>query len=251
MHLYLQDLKIEFTAKGRGEDLLFIHGGTVSYRIHKMFLTELAKHFKVWAISLPGAGKSSKLPKDWTFNDYKYIVKSFVEDKEIKPLILGHSMGGAIAADGYIHFRKLFKQLVIFAPAIVTPDDAFLDVLKVIKSGLLSIIKGPDFARKDVIINCRNHLLDMIRISQLYSNIKLLEKIEKIDDEVLIFWGKKDKIIPIENMDHIKNHLRNYKLIKFDDNHSFLTRRRGEVVENMQKWLKVVQLSSEIGKKKE
>ena len=113
----IDNLSIEYIALGEGDDLLFLHGGSVSFRTNLPFLEELSKHFRVWAFSFPGAGKSSNLPKGWKFEDYVKIVNGFVTKVGIRPILCGHSIGGAIAIKVAATFPRSFNKIVLLSPA--------------------------------------------------------------------------------------------------------------------------------------
>jgi len=51
--------KINYLVAGKGEPLLLIHGANFGWGVWYPNIPELAKHFTVYAIDLPGAGHSS------------------------------------------------------------------------------------------------------------------------------------------------------------------------------------------------
>ncbi|MCA9383381.1 alpha/beta hydrolase, partial [Candidatus Dojkabacteria bacterium] len=109
--------KIEYIVKGSGDPLLFIHGGTVSYRTYLPFIDKLSEKFQVYALSLPGAGRSSSIPLRWNHLDYGHLVNSFVQEHEIKPIIAGHSYGGAVSVISKALYPESFEKVILFAPA--------------------------------------------------------------------------------------------------------------------------------------
>jgi pimeloyl-ACP methyl ester carboxylesterase len=87
--------KVFYREKGGGEKvLLFIHGAGGN-SLHWL-ATEQPAGWRSLAVDLPGHGRSDGLPRDsiWVYADW---LAAFVKTLPGKPVLTGHSMGGAIA----------------------------------------------------------------------------------------------------------------------------------------------------------
>jgi pimeloyl-ACP methyl ester carboxylesterase len=84
--------------QGKGHPLVLLHGFCETHQIWDGFAEELAKDFRVITPDLPGFGKS-KLPiEPFTINDIgSHLANWLSEENIVKPVVIGHSLGGYIA----------------------------------------------------------------------------------------------------------------------------------------------------------
>jgi len=95
----LPSLKLHYIEEGSGQDLVMIHGFGSSSSSFKKIIPHLAKNYHIYAPDLKGFGKSPK-PDDGNYSVYDQylLIKSFIKEHNIKnPILLGHSIGGAIS----------------------------------------------------------------------------------------------------------------------------------------------------------
>lgn len=83
--------------------IIFIHGSGDSARVWRPQLEQLGSHHMVYAIDLPGHGeRPDTLPAEVTIWNFAQSAREIIQneltiDHPIKPVIAGHSLGGAIA----------------------------------------------------------------------------------------------------------------------------------------------------------
>lgn len=83
----------------RGENILLIHGSVGSAKQWQAVATNLSKEHRVLTVDLPGHGRSNPCPGQ-SIADYCADIKALVDTLGLQPLIMvGHSMGGAIALE--------------------------------------------------------------------------------------------------------------------------------------------------------
>lgn len=107
---------IHHVEAGTGKPVILIHGANIGWGQWYKNIGALAKHFKVYAIDLPGAGKSSRL--DFTDMDMDRdvvgVVADFIRQKNIvKPHIVGHSVGGWVAMKLALERSEVLGRLVL------------------------------------------------------------------------------------------------------------------------------------------
>ena len=91
-----------------GKELLILHGWMQS-SINLLPLAKLlSKNFQVYLVDLPGFGKSPMINKNPKTSDYVEAVKKFINEKKIKPNLLGHSFGGKIS----VKFSSLYPEML-------------------------------------------------------------------------------------------------------------------------------------------
>ena len=91
-------VKINFFQQGRGDTtLLFLHGWCIDGTYWKNQLDYFSKSYSVFAIDLPGFGKSKAERTQWTVEEYANDVTAFMDAMHLKNVVLiGHSMAGEI-----------------------------------------------------------------------------------------------------------------------------------------------------------
>ncbi len=95
---------------GAGEPVLLIHGWAMHTGIWRTFAKQLAQHYQVICVDLPGHGHSEKLPQFTLENISNQLQK-------ILPVslctLVGWSLGGAVALDLATRFPERIKNLVV------------------------------------------------------------------------------------------------------------------------------------------
>lgn len=91
-------VKINFFQQGQGDTtLLFLHGWCIDGTYWKNQLDYFSKSYSVFAIDLPGFGKSKAERTQWTVEEYANDVTAFMDAMHLKNVVLiGHSMAGEI-----------------------------------------------------------------------------------------------------------------------------------------------------------
>lgn len=88
---------LSYYREGEGEPLVLVHGFLGSHRIYDQVIPELAKHYDVIAIDLPGHGKSSLTEEIVAIADYTDAILKLLDFLDVqKATWIGHSMGGYI-----------------------------------------------------------------------------------------------------------------------------------------------------------
>lgn len=87
---------------GTGPHLCFLHGFCEDSRIWEPLVTELSQNYTCIVIDLPGFGASKHTPFS-TIPEVTLQVRELLHHEGVvQPILLGHSLGGYIAAE-YIH----------------------------------------------------------------------------------------------------------------------------------------------------
>ncbi|BBC53857.1 putative esterase/lipase [Mycobacterium phage PP] len=106
---------------GEGVPLVFLHGLSVSSRAYEELLYALAaRGFAVTAIDAPNHGRSDSLPWGHSVSDMANVVAHAVGKLDFAqpPVIVGHSMGGAIAAEVAAMYPWMVSGLVLLDAAV-------------------------------------------------------------------------------------------------------------------------------------
>jgi pimeloyl-ACP methyl ester carboxylesterase len=111
--------KVFYVKAGKGSPVVLIHGANMGSGQWYPNIDDLAKSHTVYAIDLPGSGRSTRDNyKQMNFNkDYVGTVVKFLQELKLKnTCLVGHSFGGAIAAKAAIAEPKLISKLVLVNP---------------------------------------------------------------------------------------------------------------------------------------
>jgi pimeloyl-ACP methyl ester carboxylesterase len=116
---------IHYLDEGTGPTLLLIHGlgGQLQNFTHSL-LGKLRHDFRVVALDRPGSGYSTR-PADAsaTISAQAQTISRFCQELKLeKPLIVGHSLGGAIALALALDHPEQVAGLALLAPAAYRPE---------------------------------------------------------------------------------------------------------------------------------
>ncbi len=96
-YLKFKKSNIFFTVRGRGKEIVLLHGFTESSSIWESFTKDLAKKYRVIRIDLPGHGKSECVDSVHSMELMADVVFAVLKKlKTKKCLMVGHSMGGYV-----------------------------------------------------------------------------------------------------------------------------------------------------------
>lgn len=115
--------QIRVLETGQGQPLLYLHSAGGVYE-NDPFLTALGEHFHVYAPSLPGYLDSEGADKLRTMLDFTLWGFDLMEALELEqPVVVGHSLGGMIAAEMAALNPRAFKGLGLISAAGLWLDD--------------------------------------------------------------------------------------------------------------------------------
>jgi pimeloyl-ACP methyl ester carboxylesterase len=111
--------RIHYVERGQGRPLVLVHGlsGQTRHFSHSL-LAQLEQQFRVILIDRPGAGHSMALPGgDVRIRAQADLVARFIRKLGLKrPLLVGHSLGGAVALAVALDHPDTIAGLALIAP---------------------------------------------------------------------------------------------------------------------------------------
>lgn len=93
-----KQVEINYLQKGQGDKtILFLHGWCIDGTYWKNQVEYFSKNYSIYAIDLPGFGKSKAERTNWTIEEYANDVTAFIDSMNLKNVVIvGHSMAGEI-----------------------------------------------------------------------------------------------------------------------------------------------------------
>jgi pimeloyl-ACP methyl ester carboxylesterase len=124
--------RIHYVERGKGRPILFIHGmGGTQFHLTWPLFARLEKDFRLIAIDRPGSGYSTRARGGpVTPGEQAAFIAKLIDEK---PLVVGHSLGGAISLALALDFPDRISGLALISPLTryvdrVSPEFAGLDI---------------------------------------------------------------------------------------------------------------------------
>ncbi|MFA6597075.1 MAG: alpha/beta hydrolase [Ignavibacteriaceae bacterium] len=115
----LSNPSISFIDEGQGKQtIVLVHGLASNAGFWRYNIAELAKHYRVIAVDLPGYGKSQKDYYLYNMSFFADQIKRLVDELKIDKFIyVGHSMGGQVGINFALRFPERLEKLILASPA--------------------------------------------------------------------------------------------------------------------------------------
>jgi len=209
MQLVIQNIITNYRIKGKGTPLILLHGWGASSESFNPIFTKLSQKYQVYALDLPGFGKTQTSEQAWAVEDYARFVDNFLTKLNIhKAVFLGHSFGGRILIKLVTQKPELFDQLILTGAAGVKSKNNLRKNLfklsakigKIILSlpGLKSLRQK---ARKNLYKAAgTDDYLTAGALKQTFVKVTqedLTPLLSKINTQTLLIWGENDLDTPL------------------------------------------------------
>jgi pimeloyl-ACP methyl ester carboxylesterase len=236
----------------RGRKVLLIHAaGSNAHAWHYQYEGLGEKHSPV-ALDLPGHGRSGGVEALPSVSDYADFVIAFADALKIdSAVIVGRSMGGAVAMDLASRYPNRVQGLVLIATAAKFNIPAeMVETWRAVTMGRTgqpfnnlgyspkTIADKPELIREgwgeQIRTDPRTRWGDIVACTK----VDLRETIGKITAPTLIIAGKDDQTTPPSDAELIKSRIRNSRLeVIADAAHNVTTERPDEVNAAISKFL--------------
>jgi pimeloyl-ACP methyl ester carboxylesterase len=108
----LSNGQLSFRARGDGEAVIFLHGLLGSSKSWAFQFAHVSRNYRVIAWDAPGFGQSALVPA--SIDAYVEALRGFLAGiGETRISLIGHSMGGAVAACFAARFPELVSRLIL------------------------------------------------------------------------------------------------------------------------------------------
>ncbi|MGH6980371.1 MAG: alpha/beta fold hydrolase [Stellaceae bacterium] len=222
---------VRYFEGGEGQPLVFLHGagGLVA---EDPFLNALARKYHVYAPLLPGYGDSEECPElrdmlDFTLHSWDTVAALGLKD----PILVGHSMGGMIAAEMAAVAPHDVTRLGLIAPAGLWLDASPIpDFFSMLPFQLAAVLfydekigaqlmgagggnfADPEWLKTFLVRNARQ-LGTAGKILFPIPERGLAGRLYRIKAKTVIVWGEGDKLIPFAYAEHFKKGIAGAELV--------------------------------------
>ena len=238
---------IFYTAKGKGNPLVLIHGYGAGIWVWEKQIEALSQEYRVYALDLIGHGFSDRPKVPYTPKTYVHCLRDFMDGVGIeRATLIGNSMGGGVAWAMAILFPERVNRLILIdcVPPDVLPqvknesfrmlaaikDIPFLPYLVMaarnkssIRQILLECVSDARLLTPEVVN--RQYQLSKIKGTPwvLYSTfehareaLKLKDPFSLIRKPTLFIWGERDLIFPPQLGETLHRAIAGSKLLKVE-----------------------------------
>lgn len=223
--------KVRVFEAGSGAPLVFLHGAG-GFLGREDFLDKLAESFHVIAPELPGFGESTgddllEDMQDFALHGWDVIETLGV----VKPHLVGHSMGGMIAAEmAALAPNDVAKLVLVGSAGLWIPEHPIPDLYAMLpheyprvlchdqEFGLKLLTGGLDFSNLEVlaefyIANSRRMAMAG-KILFPIPNRRLSKRLYRIKAPTLVLWGEEDILIPAVYGEKFRELIPNASLVR-------------------------------------
>lgn len=205
--LLVAGLNIFYAAEGKGPPILYIHGNTGSSRWFSKVMD--IPGYKTLALDLPNFGRSPALSVEADIHVYADYVKQFIDAARLEqPVVVGHSLGGAVAQSLALRYPESLRALVLVDSSspkgLLTPKDRhpLIEMMRKDKGMLAQALAATTPALQDKALF--ESLVDdaaamaekaWIGNAEALSRFDVSELTPKFQKPVLVLWGRNDFIV--------------------------------------------------------
>ncbi len=225
-----------------GVPVLLIHGSNASLHVWVDVARDLARTARVISVDLPGHGLTGAWPRDeYTIEAYADFVEVLIDTLRLdRVVIVGHSMGGAVAwTFAATRPNRTLQLVLIDSTGYPRPDGSIPLSLRMARTPLLGdygiyfkpesavqrsladayadpAIATPDRVRRYAELQRfpgnREATLQRLRLSEPLDPTLL----RRMDVPTLILWGGKDRWVPLADGRRFQKDIRGSRLEVFD-----------------------------------
>lgn len=196
--------------------LLLLHGLGGSIESWTNNIEFLSTKFRIIALDLPGFGLSDKPKISYSINFYVGFLEKFIKRIKLNHLfVIGSSLGGHIAIEFTIRNRKNVDKLILISPAGSLPKTfkGTKELRKYLR--IVNAKSSKDVSR--ILSSIDNSMVSRSYADAVYKRLSLPgakqafisalkgsatasrynSKLSKIDTDMLLIWGREDRMIPL------------------------------------------------------
>lgn len=200
---------------GSGTVLMLVHGYTGSSADWEELLPLLPADWRIVRPDLRGAGESGKPETGYFIETYARDIADLTAALSVPPFVLiGHSMGGAVAAQFAVEHQDLLRGLILLAPAplngLAPPDPAMLAQMEQMRGNiaLMKQMAQMTYSRPLSDATVERGIAQGLKVSDGHRResldsmvgLRLYERLPALNLPALMVGGDLDNLVPVATM---------------------------------------------------
>jgi pimeloyl-ACP methyl ester carboxylesterase len=244
-----EHVPVQYLEGGSSQPLVFLHGAG-GMTAEDPFLAKLSQSFHVYAPFLPGYGASEEAPELRDMLDITLHTLDVVDALGLKdPILVGHSMGGMIAAEMAALTPHEISRLGLICPVGLWMDDhPIVDMFATLPFEMPALmfhdavagaamltagrnVSDPNFLQTYLVQNARQ--LGMAgRILFPIPDRGLSGRMYRIKAKTILVWGDSDRAVPPVYAQEFKRLIKGAQLVSIPEaGHMVTLEKTDQVVE--------------------
>ncbi len=188
------EVAIAFQVVGEGPPVVLLHGLSGSSRWWRYNIGPLAEHFRIYVVDLTGFGAS----RGYRFalrDAAGHLVKLMNQLGIERASVVGHSLGGHIAADLAAEHPERVERLVLVDAAVLPFGLSYVQHARSLAREFWQV--QPNFLPILVTDALRAGPRTLLRAADELLHADLTPKLERIVAPTLMIWGEHDALVPV------------------------------------------------------
>lgn len=215
---------VHYAKIGSGPALLFVHGSGGDHTVWGHQLQDLKDRFTVAALDLNGHGKSAHRDGDATAT-YVADVQAVVDHLDGPTIVLGHSLGGAVAQTLALQRPSNLRgigligtggKLRVHPDLLATIDRDLDEAAEVLAQWLFSEDVSDELREKARTQMSANGQSTLARDFRACDAFDVMDRLGEIDVPTLVVVGEGDRMTPVKYSEHLREAIPNAYLEVID-----------------------------------
>jgi pimeloyl-ACP methyl ester carboxylesterase len=182
-----------FTVAGSGDSVVLVHGLGGSRRWWSPLMPALAVHRRVYALDLPRPSRGTP-PSGWSTWLASWLDCVGLERADV----VGHSLGGIVAAEFAAAYPKRLRRLVLVAPAGIPCGRGLIGRALPLAGALADLGGWLPMVVSDAV---RAGPVAVVRAISFVSTRDLRTELSAVRAPTLLLWGDRDRLVPVRVAD--------------------------------------------------
>lgn len=203
--------EVRYRVGGAGEPLVLLHGLAGSTAWWKRNVEDLSRHYMVYLVDWPGFGVMRRYRRHFSVAGAAEWLSGLLDALELnKASLVGHSMGGLIAAIFAARWPDRLSKLVLVAPAIGLSRRTIATFFLPLAREALSV--HPRFAPTLTRDTARAGPFTLQRVARELLAMNVEGELAWITTPCLLVWGERDLLVPVAFAHQLQGKIRNSRL---------------------------------------
>lgn len=203
---------VRYQTLGEGEPIVLVHGLSGSTLWWRRNVPELAQHYKVYLVDLPGFGAGSLRRGRFVLKQAGDWLLAWMDAIGLKQThLIGHSMGGYICMWIAAHRPDVVLRLVLVDPAFKAQTQSVFGYTVPLLRAVRYLT--PHFFPIVAFDSLRAGPVTLLKATRELISLNISEEIQMISKPVLLIWGENDTLVPLSLGHMLREELPNARLL--------------------------------------